>query len=76
MLLTQTIRNGIHSRNELITYITKEDAIFRAFLSPTFWDFKRSSMVLHHTRGTEQCCSIDIPCRRGERDYYQRLCYI
>ena len=34
MLLTRTIRNGIHSRNELITYITKEDAIFRAFLSP------------------------------------------
>ena len=33
MLLTRTIRNGIHSRNELITYITKEDAIFRAFLS-------------------------------------------
>ena len=44
MLLTRTIRNGIHSRNELITYITKEDAIFRAFLSHLH-DFEGESMA-------------------------------
>ena len=66
MLLTRTIRNGIHSRNELITYITKEDAIFRAFLSHLH-DFEGESMA-DITRGTEQLFA-DIPCRREKRDY-------
>ena len=47
----QFLEGAIHSRNELITYITKEDAIFRAFLSHLH-DFEGESMA-DITRGTE-----------------------
>ncbi|MFR0921493.1 MAG: hypothetical protein ACLSG2_17260, partial [Bacteroides intestinalis] len=75
MLLTRTIRNGIHSRNELITYITKEDAIFRAFLSHLH-DFEGESMV-DITRGTEQCCSqIFLAAERKEITYREAMLYL
>lgn len=75
MLLTRTIRNGIHSRNELITYITKEDAIFRAFLSHLH-DFEGESMA-DITRGTEQCCSqIFLAAERKEITYREAMLYL
>lgn len=75
MLLTRTIRNGIHSRNELITYITKEDAIFRAFLSHLH-DFEGESMA-DITRGTEQCCSqIFFAAERKEITYREAMLYL
>ena len=73
MLLTRTIRNGIHSRNELITYITKEDAIFRAFLSHLH-DFEGESMA-DITRGTEQCCSQIFLAAERKRLPIGRLCF-
>lgn len=75
MLLTRTVRNGIHSRNELITYITKEDAIFRAFLSHLH-DFEGESMA-DITRGTEQCCSqIFFAAERKEITYREAMLYL
>lgn len=74
-LLAETIRDGIHSRNDLTAYITKEDAVFRAFLT-FLHDFDDANMS-DITRDTERCCSqIFLAAERKEITYREAMLYL
>ena len=74
-LLAETIRDGIHSRNDLTAYITKEDAVFRAFLT-FLHDFDDANMS-DITRDTERCCSqILLAAERKEITYREVMLFL
>lgn len=53
-LLAESVRDGIHSRDDLTAYLKKEDALFRAFLAHLH-DLDGSD-VADIARDTERCC--------------------
>ncbi len=74
-LLAGTIRDGIHNRDDLTAYITKEDAVFRAFLTHLH-DFDDADMS-GITRDTERCCSqIFLAAERKEITYREAMLYL
>lgn len=74
-LLTETLRNGIHDHDDLTTFIEKEDAVFRAFLSHLH-DFDNANTA-NITRATEQCCSqIFLAAERKEITYQESMIYL
>lgn len=74
-LLTETLRNGIHDHDDLTTFIEKEDAVFRAFLSHLH-DFDNANTA-DITRATEQCCSqIFLAAERKEITYQESMIYL
>lgn len=74
-LLAETIRNGIHGHDDLMSYIEKEDAVFRAFLAHLH-DFDGANMA-DITRDTEQCCSqVFLAAERKEITYQEAMIYL
>ena len=74
-LLAETLRNGIHDHDDLTTFIEKEDAVFRAFLSHLH-DFDNANTA-DITRATEQCCSqIFLAAERKEITYQEAMIYL
>ena len=64
-LLAESIRDGIHSRDDLTAYIAREDAVFRGFL--THLHELGSSDVADIACDTERCCSqVFLAAGRGE----------
>lgn len=74
-LLAETIRNGIHSREDLTAYIGKEDALFRAFLTHLHdLDGENTADI---TRDTERCCSqLFLAAERKEITYREAMLYL
>lgn len=74
-LLAETIRNGIHSREDLTAYIGKEDALFRAFLTHLHdFDGENTADI---TRDTERCCSqLFLAAERKEITYREAMLYL
>lgn len=67
-LLSETLTNGIHSRKDLMEFIEKEDAVYRAFLVGLH-DLGQAN-VSDITRDTEKCCSeIFLAAQRKEITY-------
>lgn len=70
-LLAGTLRDGIHGTGDMMAFIKKEDAIFRAFL-PCLHNLDGTN-IADITRDTEKCCSQvllaagrnEIPCREA-----------
>lgn len=74
-LLAETIQNGIHNRDDLTTYIEKEDAVFRAFLAHLH--DSDDANVTDITRDTERCCTqIFLAAGRKEITYQQAMIYL
>lgn len=74
-LLSETIHNGIHERNDLTAYIEKEDAAFRAFL--THLHDSDGANMADIPRDTEQCCSqIFLAAERKEITYQEAMIYL
>lgn len=74
-LLSATIRYSLHNRNDLTAYITKEDAVFRAFLTHLH-DLDGMNMA-DITRDTERCCSqIFFAAERKEITYREAMLYL
>lgn len=74
-LLAGTIRNGIHNCNDLTAYITKEDAVFRAFL--THLHELDGANMADIIRDTEQCCSqIFLAAKHKEITYQEAMLYL
>jgi len=74
-LLAETIRNGIHSREDLTAYIRKEDALFRAFLTHLHdLDGENTADI---TRDTERCCSqLFLAAEREEITDREAMLYL
>lgn len=71
-LLAETLRNGIHDHDGLTTFIGKEDAVFRAFLSHLH-DFDNANTA-DITRATEQCCKqVFLAAERKEITYQEAM---
>lgn len=74
-LLTETIRKGIHDHDDLTAYITKEDAVFRAFL--THLHDLDGANTADITRDTERCCSqVFLAAERKEITYQEAMIYL
>lgn len=74
-LLAETLRNGIHDHDDLTTFIEKEDAVFRAFLS-YLYDFDNANTT-DITRATERCCSqVFLAAERKEITYQEAMIYL
>lgn len=74
-LLTKTIQDGIHSRDDLMAYITKEDVLFRAFL--THLHNLGGTHIADITHDTELCCSqIFLAAKRKEITYREAMLYL
>lgn len=74
-LLSETIRSGIHNHDDLTAYITKEDAVFRAFL--THLHDLDGADVADLTRDTQRCCSqILLAAERGEITWQEAMIYL
>ena len=71
-LLARTNRDGIHSTKDLRAFITKEDAVFRAFLAHLHeLDGEGLTDI---TRNTEQCCSQILLAAERKEITYQEPC--
>ena len=74
-LLSRTNRAGIHSTKDLRAFITKEDAVFRAFL--VHLHELDGEGLTDVTRNTEQCCSqILLAAERKEITYREAMLYL
>lgn len=74
-LLAETIRNGIHDHDELTSYLKKEDAVFRAFLTHPH-DFDGAN-IADITSDTERCCSqVFLAAGRKEITYQEAMIYL
>lgn len=73
--LSETIRNGIHDHDDLTTYIGKEDALFRAFLTHLHeLDGENTADI---TRDTERCCSqLFLAAERKEITYREAMLFL
>lgn len=74
-LLSETLRKGIHSREDLTEYIRKEDALFRAFLTHLHdLDGENTADI---TCDTERCCSqLFLAAEREEITYREAMLYM
>ena len=73
--LSETIRNGIHSHDDLTAYIRKEDALFRAFL--THLHELDGENMADITRDTERCCSqLFLAAERKEITYREAMLFL
>lgn len=74
-LLAETIRIGIHNHEDLTTFIEKEDAVFRAFLTHLHnLDGENTADI---TRDTERCCSqVFLAAERKEITYQEAMIYL
>ena len=74
-LLAETIRIGIHNHEDLTTFIEKEDAVFRAFLTHLHnLDGENTADI---TRDTERCCSqAFLAAERKEITYQEAMIYL
>ncbi len=73
--LAETIDYGIHCMADLTTFIEKEDAVYRAFLSrlPDF-DGENLSDITHDT---ERCCAqIFLAAERNDITYRNAMIYL
>lgn len=71
-LLAETLRNGIHDHDDLTTFIEKEDAVFRAFLSHLHDSDNANTADI--TRATEQCCKqVFLAAERKEITYQEAM---
>lgn len=73
--LSETIRNGIHDHDDLTTYIGKEDALFRAFLTHLHeLDGENTADI---ARDTERCCSqLFLAAERKEITYREAMLFL
>ena len=73
-LLSETLRKGIHSHEDLTAYIGKEDALFRAFLTHLHdLDGENTTDI---TRDTERCSQLFLAAERGEITYREAMLYL
>jgi hypothetical protein len=73
--LAETIDYGIHCMADLTTFIEKEDAVYRAFLSrlPDF-DGENLSDITHDT---ERCCAqVFLAAERNDITYRNAMIYL
>ncbi|VDR36085.1 Uncharacterised protein [Alistipes sp. cv1] len=74
-LLEETIRSGIHGRDDLTAYIAEEDAVFRAFLAHLH-DLDGAD-VADLTRDTQRCCSqVFLAAQHGEIAWQEAMTYL